>query len=97
MENYLRDLVKKRFGDDLKAIPKRERQIFKHYKDREPISHDSFQDYESAMTVGEKMADKVAKFGGSWTFISLFGLVLLGWVVLNTVFLARVLRHTVGR
>jgi CRP/FNR family cyclic AMP-dependent transcriptional regulator len=36
------------------------------------------------MTVGERVADKVASFGGSWTFIIIFGAVMLVWVCLNT-------------
>ena len=35
------------------------------------------------------MADRIAAFGGSWTFIGLFFGVLLGWIVLNTAALAR--------
>jgi CRP/FNR family transcriptional regulator, cyclic AMP receptor protein len=36
------------------------------------------------MTVGERVADKVASFGGSWTFIIIFGAIMLVWVCLNT-------------
>lgn len=41
------------------------------------------------LTFGERLADKVATFGGSWTFIISFGAVLLGWVLLNSVLLAQ--------
>lgn len=40
-------------------------------------------------TYGERLADKVAEFGGSWTFIIIFSVVLLGWVCINTLFLAQ--------
>ena len=36
---------------------------------------------------GERVADKVAKFGGSWTFIGLFAFVLVAWVVVNSLLL----------
>lgn len=36
------------------------------------------------MTVGERVADRVASFGGSWTFIFIFGGVLVIWMALNT-------------
>ncbi|HET9181930.1 MAG TPA: DUF1003 domain-containing protein [Candidatus Angelobacter sp.] len=39
---------------------------------------------QERMTLGQRVADKVASFGGSWTFISIFGVVMLVWVVLNT-------------
>lgn len=42
---------------------------------------------DKPLTFGERMADQVAEFGGSWTFIISFGLVLLGWIALNTVML----------
>jgi uncharacterized membrane protein len=35
-------------------------------------------------TLGERLADRVAEFGGSWSFISLFAAVLVGWALLNT-------------
>jgi len=41
------------------------------------------------MTFGQRAADAVARFGGSWAFIGLFALVLTGWVVLNSWFLLR--------
>jgi len=36
-----------------------------------------------------KPSDKVAAFGGSWTFIIIFSAILLSWVLLNTLILAR--------
>src|SRR5213082_2346566 len=36
-----------------------------------------------------RLADKVAAFGGSWTFIIIFVAVLLSWVLLNSFILAR--------
>ena len=40
-------------------------------------------------TFGERAADAVATFGGSWTFIMLFALVLAVWVGTNSFLLAR--------
>jgi CRP/FNR family cyclic AMP-dependent transcriptional regulator len=44
---------------------------------------------EERMTLGQRVADRVATFGGSWTFIFTFAAVLLVWVVLNTAALFR--------
>lgn len=41
------------------------------------------QEFETTMTVGEQVADKVAQFGGSWRFIGLFFAVLVVWMVIN--------------
>jgi|SRR5215472_11968800 len=39
---------------------------------------------EEQMTLGARIADKVAAFGGSWTFIIIFAVVMLIWVILNS-------------
>ncbi len=44
---------------------------------------------DELMTFGEHIADRVASFGGSWTFIIIFGSILVGWIVLNSIVLAR--------
>lgn len=38
---------------------------------------------EELFSKGEKLSDKVAHFGGSWKFIILFGIVLVGWIFYN--------------
>lgn len=38
-------------------------------------------------TFGQRIADKVATFGGSWTFIILFAVIIFFWIGLNTYFL----------
>ncbi len=42
-------------------------------------------------TTGERVADSVARFGGSWPFIFTFLGLIAAWMVLNTVLLARVI------
>jgi uncharacterized membrane protein len=39
---------------------------------------------QESMTLGQRVADRVAAFGGSWTFITIFALVMVVWVILNT-------------
>jgi CRP/FNR family cyclic AMP-dependent transcriptional regulator len=41
-------------------------------------------------TFGERVADGVARFGGSWVFIFFFGGVLLTWVAINTILIRSV-------
>ena len=40
------------------------------------------------LTTGQRIADKVASFGGSWRFIILFGLFLFIWISINIFWLA---------
>ena len=37
------------------------------------------------MSFGDRLADKIAEFGGSWAFIIAFGVFLFGWMALNSV------------
>jgi CRP/FNR family transcriptional regulator, cyclic AMP receptor protein len=39
---------------------------------------------EERATVGQRVADRVASFGGSWTFIIIYVSFLVGWMALNT-------------
>jgi uncharacterized membrane protein len=43
--------------------------------------------FTERLTVGERLADRVASVGGSWGFIVAFGLFLAAWAVLNMVLL----------
>jgi len=89
MNNHLRDFVKRRFKVSLDALPEREHRIVHHVAERLPISHDTNLEFEKKSTFGQRLADKVAAFGGSWTFIIIFAAILLAWVLLNTVILVR--------
>ncbi len=53
------------------------------------VARDINREFADTRTVGERAADRIAAFGGSWPFIGLAFSLLLGWVVLNSVLLAR--------
>jgi uncharacterized membrane protein len=42
------------------------------------------EELEEQLRFGDRLSDRIAEFGGSWKFIILFGIFLLGWMVLNT-------------
>jgi uncharacterized membrane protein len=44
--------------------------------------------FEADLTLGQRLADRIAAFGGSWTFIVLFTLLLIVWMGLNSYLLA---------
>ena len=41
------------------------------------------------LTKGQRISDKVARFGGSWRFIILFGIVLSLWIIFNAIALGK--------
>jgi len=44
---------------------------------------------EERLTMGDRVADVVARFGGSWAFIILFGVVLVAWASVNVALVSR--------
>ncbi|HMF57725.1 MAG TPA: DUF1003 domain-containing protein [Pyrinomonadaceae bacterium] len=89
MNNHLRDIAKKRFNANLDTLPEHEQRVVQHFGDRQHVSHDTNLEFEKKLTFGQRLADKVAMFGGSWTFIIIFGAILLAWILLNAFLLAR--------
>ncbi len=56
---------------------------------RTRVSRNLNEEEEENLTFGEHLADRVAAFGGSWTFIICFGVTLALWVIGNTITLFR--------
>jgi uncharacterized membrane protein/uncharacterized membrane protein YeaQ/YmgE (transglycosylase-associated protein family) len=72
---------------DLEAYMRRlgdvERRVFSAFLRRRAITKDPSEAFAD-VTLGQRVADKVAEFGGSWMFIGLFAAFMLGWILLNT-------------
>ena len=66
-----------------------ERRVMEYLLDQRRVTRDVNRELEENRRLGERVADRIAAFGGSWTFILLFLLVLVAWVVLNSLVLAR--------
>jgi uncharacterized membrane protein len=45
------------------------------------------EDENTSVSLGDRLADKVANFGGSWKFILLFSFLILVWIVVNVYWL----------
>jgi uncharacterized membrane protein len=73
----------------IEQLPDIERAVARRIIGREPVSRDTNRAFEDDRTLGQRVADRVAAFGGSWPFIMIFALILISWVVLNSLVLAR--------
>ena len=58
-------------------------------KEEELITNNLLHPPEEILTRGQKLSDKVARFGGSWKFIISFGIVLSCWIIFNSIALGR--------
>jgi len=49
------------------------------------VSRNVLEEAEDSLTIGQRIADRVAKFGGSWPFIILFAMVMTVWMGINII------------
>ncbi|HME70377.1 MAG TPA: DUF1003 domain-containing protein [Myxococcota bacterium] len=52
--------------------------------EHEPIARDYDADFDRQLGVADRLADRVARFGGSWSFIGLSAALLLTWLFYNS-------------
>jgi uncharacterized membrane protein len=88
MNNNPQEQFKKLLLEKMDSFTKHERVLIKRVLERKTIVRNTNQEFDDQLTFGQHVADKVAAFGGSWTFILLFGGIILGWITLNTILLA---------
>jgi uncharacterized membrane protein len=81
------DIATRLLGQPYAALDATGQKVARHVVERRHIARNLARDDESPASAGQRAADAVASFGGSWIFVGLFGVTLLGWVVLNAVLL----------
>jgi uncharacterized membrane protein len=47
------------------------------------VSRNVVVEHDEHLTLGDRVSDKVASFGGSWSFLGLFGLMIAAWIGVN--------------
>ena len=62
-----------------------EEEVVKSLKEHELLSKNINVEFDRELTFGQRVADKVAEFGGSWRFIISFAVVIAVWIVINSV------------
>jgi len=64
-----------------------EQEVLASLRDHETLSTNVDAESDKARTFGERLADRIASFGGSWSFLILFGLFLAIWILANSLVL----------
>jgi uncharacterized membrane protein len=83
MDQKVIDISEKLFRKEYELLNEREKEIVDRLAAKTPISRNVVKDFSEKSTFGQRTADRVTAFGGSWTFISIFGGVLFLWILLN--------------
>ncbi|TXM95465.1 DUF1003 domain-containing protein [Methylobacterium sp. WL30] len=89
VDGAVTQLARQLMEDGLEGLSERERRVILHVAKRRYVSRDVNRVLVEHQTFGERLADRVAQLGGLWGFILVFTGMLVAWVVVNTVVLAR--------
>ena len=87
LNSYRQKYIEHFLTRELGQISELEKKILTNLQEGNTIS-DQLEDMDiSSYTFGQRLADKVATFGGSWRFIIAFGVFILIWILINVLFL----------
>ncbi len=77
---YVHSLLESEKGD----LTSLEREVLDSLREHEVLAKNVETEFEQTWTFGERLADRIASFGGSWAFLILFGVFLALWIVMNS-------------
>ncbi len=83
MDQKVKDLAEKLLQTGYDELPERDQKVLRRIASRVSITKNVNEQFRHELSFGQRLADRVAAFGGSWVFIMIFGAVLVLWVALN--------------
>ena len=89
MTHKSNDIAQSLLGRSYDTLDDRTKRVARHIAERKHIARDTSKEAMESSTFGQRAADAVASFGGSWVFIGLFAAVLIAWIGLNSYLLVR--------
>lgn len=89
MHRQATEIAAELLGRPYDALDERTRAVARHVAARKHIARNLARDFDARPGFGQRAADRVAAFGGSWTFVGLFAGGVLAWIVLNGVLMLR--------
>jgi uncharacterized membrane protein len=84
---YRKDYILSLITEERGKIEKLEEEVVNSIHESDLLSKNINTSYSAETSVGAKISDKVAKFGGSWKFIITFFLILILWIIINSIVL----------
>jgi uncharacterized membrane protein len=80
MKDKVNDLV---ISEEDEFLTKLHTIVAETLKEEDLIINNLLHPAKDVLTEGQKLSDQVARFGGSWKFIVLFGIILILWITYN--------------
>ncbi|MCC6253278.1 MAG: DUF1003 domain-containing protein [Ignavibacteriaceae bacterium] len=84
LRKFRNDYLTKIMQDEKGELSNLEKDVIDKLTDYETISSNIEKEFVSDFTFGERVSDKIAAFGGSWKFISIFVFILFIWIGINS-------------
>jgi uncharacterized membrane protein len=84
-DQYVQKLLLEEKGD----LNNLEKDVMDSISNRETLTINPVEEYDEKLTFGQRVADKMALFGGSWQFIIIFGIILFTWIGVNAFILVK--------
>jgi uncharacterized membrane protein len=79
-----RETAEKLLKMEIEMLPPHEQRIVENFINRHRVARNVMREFDENLTLGQRVADKIASFGGSWPFIFLFLGLLVMWMIFNT-------------
>ena len=83
LNEYRRKYLEKLVRDEVGEISHLERDVLENINNDEIISKNLDDEIKGDLSISQILADKIASFGGSWTFIIFFFSFLIAWMLVN--------------
>jgi uncharacterized membrane protein len=87
LNHFKTEYVRTMLEADKGELSTLEEQVMKSLRKEKFLSKNINIEFEEQLTLGDRLADKIAEFGGSWRFIGIFAAILLVWIVINSAIL----------
>jgi uncharacterized membrane protein len=88
LNNFRSEFVHRILSEEKGTLSEFEKEVLDSIVERDLLSKDVEASYETRVSWGEKLSDRIARFGGSWPFIIIFLLFIVIWMLLNILVLA---------
>jgi uncharacterized membrane protein len=92
MDDQVIQLAQQLLKSGFDRFSERERRVITAIASRHHVTRNVNEALSERHTWRERLSDQVARFGGSWTFITIFIGVLIAWVIINTIALPEYLQ-----
>ncbi|MGA7616923.1 MAG: DUF1003 domain-containing protein [Thermoanaerobaculia bacterium] len=80
---YVHSLVESEEGE-LTAL---DLEVLRSLEEQEILSRNPDAVFDAKLSFGDRLSDRIADFGGSWTFIIIFAILLFSWMLINSALL----------